>query len=154
MLIVEEVQMGGAPAEHDEHWKAPKIIESALEYTDLTSGKKSTATTFKRDVLQQLQEVIHSMKLVTKGQTWTRSEAFKWYISLNMNFCRSRHQNRSNCYFPLRAVQVRWHPRTRLPTSCRIWADCAANWWFFLTQWQWLGCVDHLQHLDQGTCFL
>ena len=106
-LIVEEVQVGGAPAEHDKHWKAPKIIESALKYTDLTSGRKSTATTFKRDVLQQLKEVIRTMKLVTEGQTRARSETIKWYISLNMNFCRSRHQNRSSCYFPLRAVQVR-----------------------------------------------
>ena len=30
-LMVEEVQVGGAPAEHVEHWKAPEIIESALK---------------------------------------------------------------------------------------------------------------------------
>ena len=31
-LIVEEVQEGGAPAEHVEHWKAPEIVKSFLEY--------------------------------------------------------------------------------------------------------------------------
>ena len=29
-MVVEEVQVGGAPAEHAEHWKAPEIVESAL----------------------------------------------------------------------------------------------------------------------------
>ena len=29
--MVEEVQIGGAPAEHAEHWKAPEIVESALK---------------------------------------------------------------------------------------------------------------------------
>ena len=45
-LVVEEVQVGGAPAEYAEHWEAPDIVESALKYTALTFRKKySTATT-------------------------------------------------------------------------------------------------------------
>ena len=28
-LMVEEVQVGGAPAEHTEHWKAPEIVHSS-----------------------------------------------------------------------------------------------------------------------------
>ena len=35
--MVEEVQKGGAPAEHAEYWKAPEIVEFA--------GKYSTAIT-------------------------------------------------------------------------------------------------------------
>ena len=31
-LIAEEVQVGGAPAEHAEHWKAPEIKKSSLKY--------------------------------------------------------------------------------------------------------------------------
>ena len=30
-LMVEEVQVGGAPGEHAEHWKAPEVVESALK---------------------------------------------------------------------------------------------------------------------------
>ena len=30
-LMVEKVQVGGAPTEHTEHWKAPEIVESALK---------------------------------------------------------------------------------------------------------------------------
>lgn len=38
-LMVEEVHVGGAPAEHAEHWNAPEIVESALKYTALTFTK-------------------------------------------------------------------------------------------------------------------
>ena len=29
-MVVEEVLVGGAPAEHAEHWKAPEMVESTL----------------------------------------------------------------------------------------------------------------------------
>ena len=32
-LTVEEVQVGGVPAKHAEHWKAPEIVESASKNT-------------------------------------------------------------------------------------------------------------------------
>ena len=48
-LMVEEVKMGGAPAENVEHWKAPEIVESALKHTALTL-KKAFNTDNKRDV--------------------------------------------------------------------------------------------------------
>ena len=32
-LIVKDVQVGAAPAEYAEHWKAPAIVESTLKYT-------------------------------------------------------------------------------------------------------------------------
>ena len=66
--MVEEVQVGGAPAEHVEHWKVPEIIESALKYMALTF-RKSINSSNKRDILQRLKEVIHSMGPVIEGQT-------------------------------------------------------------------------------------
>ena len=59
-LIVEEVQVGGAPSEHAEYWKALEIVESALKYTALTFRKTCNSNN-KRDVMQRLKEVIHSM---------------------------------------------------------------------------------------------
>ena len=38
-FMVEEVQVGSAPAEHAEHWKTPEIVESTLKYTALTFKK-------------------------------------------------------------------------------------------------------------------
>ena len=71
--MVEEVQMGGAPAEHAEHWKAHKIVESALKYTALTFRKTFNSNN-KKDILKQLKEVIHSMKPVIEGQTRVKAE--------------------------------------------------------------------------------
>ena len=51
-LMVEEVKVGGAPAEHDEHWKAPEIVESALKYTPALTFKKVFNSNNKRDILQ------------------------------------------------------------------------------------------------------
>ena len=50
-LVVEEVQVGGAPAEHAKHWKALEIAQSALKYTALTF-RKAFSSTNKRDILQ------------------------------------------------------------------------------------------------------
>ena len=86
-LMPEEVQVGGAPAEHAEHWKVPKVVESALKYTALTFRKAFNSSN-KGDILQRLKEAIHSMKLVIEGQTRVNAEAVKWYLSLNMNFCK------------------------------------------------------------------
>ena len=60
------MQVGGAPAEHAEHWKAPEIVESALNYTALTFRKTFNSNN-KRDILQRLKEIIHSMRLVIEG---------------------------------------------------------------------------------------
>ena len=75
-LMVEEVQVVGAPAEHAEHWKAPEIVESALKYTALTF-RKAFSINNKRDILQRLKEVIHSMRPVMEGQTRVNVEAVK-----------------------------------------------------------------------------
>ena len=87
-LMVGEVQVGGAPAEHVEHWKAPEIVAFALKYTALTF-RKSFKINNKRYILQRLKEVVHSMRPVIEGQTRVTAEAVKWYISLNMNYCKS-----------------------------------------------------------------
>ena len=52
-LMVEEVQVGGATAEHAEHWKAPEMVESALMYTALTFRNEFKSNN-KRDLLQRL----------------------------------------------------------------------------------------------------
>ena len=81
--------MSGAPAEHVEHWKPPKIVESTLKYMTVTFMKSpSLYTNNKRDALQQL-EFIHSMIPVIEWQTWVNAEPAKWYLSLNMNSSKS-----------------------------------------------------------------
>ena len=80
-LMVEEVQVGGAPAEQAGHWKAPEIVESALKYTALSFRKA-----FKSN---KKIEVIHSMRPMIKGQARVNAEAVKWYPALGMNFRRS-----------------------------------------------------------------
>ena len=66
-LMVEEGQVGGAPVEHAEHWKAPEIVESTLKYTALTF-RKAFSSNNKRDLLQRLKEVISRMRPVIKGK--------------------------------------------------------------------------------------
>ena len=61
-LIVEEVQVGGAPAERAEHWKAPERVDSTLKYTALTFRKTFNSKN-ERHVLQRLKEVTHCMRL-------------------------------------------------------------------------------------------
>ena len=75
-MMVEKVQVGGAPAEHFEHWKTLEIVEPALKYTALTF-RKAFNTNNKRDVLQRLKEAIHSMRPIIKGQTRANAEAVK-----------------------------------------------------------------------------
>ena len=74
--MVEKVQVGGAPAEHFEHWKTLEIVEPALKYTALTF-RKAFNTNNKRDVLQRLKEAIHSMRPIIKEQTRANAEAVK-----------------------------------------------------------------------------
>ena len=64
--MVKEVQVGGAAAECAEHWKAPEIVESALKYTELIFRKTFNSNN-KRDLLQRLKEVIHSMKPIIES---------------------------------------------------------------------------------------
>ena len=51
--------------------------------------RKGFNTKNKKDALLWLKEVIHSMRPVIDRQTRANTEAFKWYLSLNMNFCKS-----------------------------------------------------------------
>ena len=67
-LMAQKVQVGGAPAEHAEHWKVPEIVESALKFTALTFWEAFNDTN-KRDILQRFKKAIHSMRPVIEGQT-------------------------------------------------------------------------------------
>ena len=153
-LMVEEVQVGGAPAEHVEHWKASEIVESVLMYTALTFRKTFNSNN-KGEVLQRLKDVIHSMKPVIEGQTQANAEAVKWYLSLNMNCCKST------------SPSVKIDPTVTLHSDVFKSIDTHELDYQFhvgynqivqkIDEFQRNGSgwvVDHLQHLHLGTCFL
>ena len=154
ILMVEEVQVGGAPAEHSGHWKAPEIVEFALKYTSVTFRKAFNSNN-KRDILQRLKEVIHSMRPVIKGQSRVNAEAVKWYLSINMNFCKSK------------SPGVKTDPAVSFYSEVFKSIDNHELDYLFhvgynqivpqVDEFQCNGSgwvVDHLQHLDLGTCFL
>ena len=153
-LMVEVVQVGGAPAEHAEHWKAPEIVESALKYTGLTFRKAFNSNN-KRDTLQQLKEAIHSMRPIIEGQTRVDAEAVKWYLSLNMNFCKSTNPTVKRdpavtfCSEVLESIDnhkldYQFHVGyNQIVLQIDEFQRSGSGW-----------IVDHLQHLDLGTCFL
>ena len=85
--MVEEVQVGGAPAEHAEHWKTSEIVESALKYTALTFRKAFNSSN-KKDILQRLKEISIAWNLSSRDKL-ELVETVKWYLSLNMNFSKS-----------------------------------------------------------------
>ena len=146
--------MGGAPAEHAEHWKAPEIVESALKYTGLTFRKAFNSNN-KRDTLQQLKEAIHSMRPIIEGQTRVDAEAVKWYLSLNMNFCKSTNPTVKRdpavtfCSEVLESIDnhkldYQFHVGyNQIVLQIDEFQRSGSGW-----------VVDHLQHLDIGTCFL
>ena len=152
-LMGEELQVGGAPAEHAEHWKAPEIVESALKYTALTFRKAFNSNN-KRDILQQLREAIHSMRPVIEGQTRVNAEAVKWYLSLNMNFCKSTGPAVKTdpavtfCSEVFKSINThkldyQFHVGYNQIGLQIDEFQCNGSSWF----------VHHLQHLDLGTCF-
>ena len=153
-LILEEGQVGGAPTEHAEHWKAPEIVESPLKYTALTFRKAFNSNN-KRDVLQQLKEVIHNMRTVIEGQTRADTEAVKWYLSLKMNFCKSTSPSIKTdlavtfCSEVFKSIDThelnyQFHVGYNQIVLQIDEFQCSGSAWV----------VDHLQHLDLGTCFL
>ena len=87
-LMVDEAQVGSARIENAEHWKAPEIKETTLKYTALTF-RKTFDSSNKRVVLQRLEDIIHRMRPVIEARTRATAETVKWYLSLNMNFCKS-----------------------------------------------------------------
>ena len=152
-MMMEEVQVSGAPAEHVEHWKAPEIVESTLKNAALTF-RKAFNTNNKRDVLQQLKEVNHSMRPVIEGQTWANAEAVKWYLSLNMNFCKSTSPSvktdpvvrfSSEVFKSIDIYELRYHFHVgynKIVLQIDEFQRNGNGW-----------VVDHLQHLDLGTYF-
>ena len=143
--------MGGAPAEYVELWKAPEIVESALKYTALTFRKAFNSNN-KRDILQRLKEAIHSMRPVIEGQPRVNTKSVKWYLSLNMNFCK--------CTSPA----VKTNPAVMFCSEMFKSFDTYELDYLFHVRYNqivlkidefqrnesvWV--VDHLQHLDLGT---
>ena len=82
------MQVGGEPTKHTEPSKAPEIVEPTLKYMALTF-RKTFSNSSEREVVQRLKDVIHAMNSVIKQKTRANVEALKWYLSLNMNFCKS-----------------------------------------------------------------
>ena len=59
-----------------QHWKASKIVESVLKCTALTFRKEFNSNK-KKNILQRLKEVIHSMRPAIEGQTSVDAEVGK-----------------------------------------------------------------------------
>ena len=155
-LMVEEVQVGGALAEPVEHWKAPEIVETTLKYPVLTF-RKTFNTNKKRGFLQQLKEVIHNMRPVIEGQTRGSAEAVKWYIDakLNMNFCKSTSPGiktdptvtlRPELFKSINTHELDYQFHVGYNETVLQTDECQRR------DSGWV--IDHLQHLDQGTCLL
>ena len=152
--MVEEVQVGGAPAEHAENWKPPEIVESALKYTALTFRKRFNSNN-KRDVVQRLKEAIRSTRRVIEGQTRATAEAVNWYLSLNMNFCKftspgvKTDPSVTFCSEVFKSINIheldyQFHMGyNKIVLHIGEFHRNGSGW-----------VVDHLQHLDLGTCFL
>ena len=151
---LDEVQVSGAPAEHTEHWKAPEIVESALKYTTITFRKAFNSNS-KRDILQRLKDPIYNMRPIIEGQTWVNTEAVKWYLSLNINFGKST------------SPIIKTDPAVTFSSEVFKSIDTHKLDYQFHAEYNqivlqtdefqhngsgWI--VDHLQHLDLGTCFL
>ena len=151
--MLEEVEVSDAPTEHVEHWKAPDIAESALKYTALTF-RKIFDSNDKKNVQQQLKGVIHTMRAVTKGQTRANAEAFKWYLSLNINFCKSTSSGVNT------DLAVTFHSEAFKSIDTHEF-----NYLFHVEYKQIVQQIDkfqrngsgwilnHLEHLDVGICF-
>ena len=150
----EEVQVGGAPAVHAAHWKATEIVGSPLRYTALTFSEAFNNSN-KRDILQRLKEVIHSMKPVIDGQTRANTEGVKWYLSLNMNFCKSTSPGvKADPAVTFCSELFKSIDTHELDYQCHVGYNQTVLQTdeFHRNGSGWV--IDHLQHLDLGTCFL
>ena len=152
--MVEKVQVGGAPAGHVEHWKIPETVESTLKYTALTF-RKAFNTNNKRDLLQRLKKVIHSIRTVIEGQTRANAEADKWYLSLNMIFWKftspgvksdSAVMLHSEVFKSINThkLDYQFHAEYNQIVLQTDEFQCNDSAWV----------IDHLQYLRLGTCFL
>ena len=148
--MVEEVQVGG---EHAEYWRAPEIVEFFLKYRALTFRKSFNSAN--RDILQRLKEAIHSMRPVIEGQTRAKVEAVKWYLSLNMNFCKSTSPGAKTDLIVTFSTEVfqsidtheldyQFHVGYNQIVLQINESERNGSGWV----------VNHLQHLDLGTCLL
>ena len=152
-LMVEEVQVGGAPAKHAGHWKVPEIVEPTIRYTALTF-KKAFSSNNKREILQRLKEVIHSMGSVIEGQTQVNAEVVKCYLSLNMNICKSTSPGvKKDPAVTFRSEVSKSINMHKLDYQFHVGYNQIV---LQIDEFQRSGTgwvLDHLQHLDLGTYF-
>ena len=108
-----------------------------------------------RGILQQLKEVIRSMRRVIEGQTRVNAEVFNLYLSLNMNFSKSRGPGvktdptvtfRSEVFKSINIYNFdyQFHEgRNQTVLQIDEFQRNGSGW-----------VIDHPQHLDPGTWFL
>ena len=133
--------MGGAPAEHVEHWKAPEITVHFKVHRS-----------YLQETIQHRQQ---KRPPIIEGQTRANTEAVKWYLSLNMNFCKPA------------SPGVKTDPAIMFHLEVFNSIDTHELDYQFhvgyneivlqIDEFQRSGSgwvVDHLQHFDLSTCFL
>ena len=117
--------------------------------------RKSINSRNKRDILQRLKEVIHSMAPVIEGQTRVNAEAVKWNLSLNMNFCKSTRPGvKTDPAVKFRSEVFKSIDNHELDYQFHVGYDQIV---LQIDEFQRNGSgwvIDHLQHLDLSTCFL
>ena len=138
------------------HWtlEGTWVVEAPLKYMVLTF-RKTINSNSKRDVLQSLKDVVHTMRSVIEGQSRANEETVRWYLSVNMNFCKST------------SPGAKTDPAvTFLPEVLKSIDTHEFNYHFNagynqiveqIDEYQRSGgdwVVDYLQHLDLGSCFL
>ena len=80
-------QQGGSD-EHPEYWKAPELKESSLKRTAMVY-RKSFDEANKRELLERLKNALEQHKQIIRGMVSHAKNAVKWYISLNLHFCKA-----------------------------------------------------------------
>ena len=95
------------------------------------------------------------MRPIIERQTWANAEALKWYLSLNINFCKSTSPGIKidpAVTFPseefksidIHKLDYQFHEgQNQIVLQIDEFQRSGSGW-----------VVDHLQHLDLGTCFL
>ena len=117
--------------------------------------RKAFSSSNKIDILQRLKEAIHSMRPVIEGQTRVNAEAVKWYLSLNMNFCKSTSPGVKTdpavmfCSEVFKSIDIheldyQFHVGyNQIVLQIDGFQRSSSGW-----------VVDHFQRFDLGTCFL
>ena len=129
-------------------WKS-----SALKYRTLTFRK--TFNSNNKRIERELKDIIHSMRPIIKGQIEASAEAIKWYLSKNMNFCKSTKPTvKTDLTLMFGSVVFKSIGTHGLDYQFYVVYNqmVQQNNEFQRNSSGWV--VDYLQHLDLGICFL